>query len=325
MTTGYLTGKRVWVAGHTGMVGSALVRRLEKDSVDLITATSPEVDLRRQEPTEEFVLESRPEVGFIAAAVVGGIHANRSAQGRFLYENLMIAANAIEACRQAGVEKVVVLGSSCIYPRETSQPIAEEQLLTGPLEETNEGYAIAKIAALEMGKMYRRQYGVDVVSLMPTNLYGPGDNYDLETSHVLPALLRKIHEAKVNGADEVEVWGSGRPRREFLYVDDAADAAVFAATRYSGEQHLNVGTGEDISIADLARLIAEIVGWEGRLVFDATMPDGTMLKRLDVSRIESLGWSHSVGLREGIELTYASFLEQEDVLRRTPAGSSSPT
>jgi GDP-L-fucose synthase len=176
-----------------------------------------------------------------------------------------------------------------------------------------------------MGKMYRRQYGVDVVSLMPTNLYGPGDNYDLETSHVLPALLRKIHEAKVNGADEVEVWGSGRPRREFLYVDDAADAAVFAATRYSGEQHLNVGTGEDISIADLARLIAEIVGWEGRLVFDATMPDGTMLKRLDVSRIESLGWSHSVGLREGIELTYASFLEQEDVLRRTPAGSSSPT
>ena len=325
MTTGYLTGKRVWVAGHTGMVGSALVRRLEKDSVDLITATSQEVDLRRQEPTEEFVLESRPEVGFIAAAVVGGIHANRSAQGRFLYENLMIAANAIEACRQAGVEKVVVLGSSCIYPRETSQPIAEEQLLTGPLEETNEGYAIAKIAALEMGKMYRRQYGLDVVSLMPTNLYGPGDNYDLETSHVLPALLRKIHEAKVNGADEVEVWGSGRPRREFLYVDDAADAAVFAATRYSGEQHLNVGTGEDISIADLARLIAEIVGWEGRLVFDATMPDGTMLKRLDVSRIESLGWSHSVGLREGIELTYASFLEQEDVLRRTPAGSSSPT
>jgi GDP-L-fucose synthase len=325
MTTGYLTGKRVWVAGHTGMVGSALVRRLEKDSVDLITAASQEVDLRRQEPTEEFVLESRPEVGFIAAAVVGGIHANRSAQGRFLYENLMIAANAIEACRQAGVEKVVVLGSSCIYPRETSQPIAEEQLLTGPLEETNEGYAIAKIAALEMGKMYRRQYGVDVVSLMPTNLYGPGDNYDLETSHVLPALLRKIHEAKVNGADEVEVWGSGRPRREFLYVDDAADAAVFAATRYSGEQHLNVGTGEDISIADLARLIAEIVGWEGRLVFDATMPDGTMLKRLDVSRIESLGWSHSVGLREGIELTYASFLEQEDVLRRTPAGSSSPT
>lgn len=325
MTTGYLTGKRVWVAGHTGMVGSALVRRLEKDSVDLITATSQEVDLRRQEPTEEFVLESRPEVGFIAAAVVGGIHANRSAQGRFLYENLMIAANAIEACRQAGVEKVVVLGSSCIYPRETSQPIAEEQLLTGPLEETNEGYAIAKIAALEMGKMYRRQYGVDVVSLMPTNLYGPGDNYDLETSHVLPALLRKIHEAKVNGADEVEVWGSGRPRREFLYVDDAADAAVFAATRYSGEQHLNVGTGEDISIADLARLIAEIVGWEGRLVFDATMPDGTMLKRLDLSRIESLGWSHSVGLREGIELTYASFLEQEDVLRRTPAGSSSPT
>lgn len=325
MTTGYLTGKRVWVAGHTGMVGSALVRRLEKDSVDLITATSQEVDLRRQEPTEEFVLESRPEVGFIAAAVVGGIHANRSAQGRFLYENLMIAANAIEACRQAGVEKVVVLGSSCIYPRETSQPIAEEQLLTGPLEETNEGYAIAKIAALEMGKMYRRQYGVDVVSLMPTNLYGPGDNYDLETSHVLPALLCKIHEAKVNGADEVEVWGSGRPRREFLYVDDAADAAVFAATRYSGEQHLNVGTGEDISIADLARLIAEIVGWEGRLVFDATMPDGTMLKRLDLSRIESLGWSHSVGLREGIELTYASFLEQEDVLRRTPAGSSSPT
>lgn len=307
-------GKRIWVAGHTGMVGSAVMRRFESEPIaDIVTARSAQVDLTRQEPTERFVTGAKPHVAIIAAAVVGGIHANRIAQGRFLYENLMIAANCIEACRGAGVEKVVVLGSSCIYPRETDQPISEDSLLTGPLEETNEGYAIAKIAGLELGKMYRRQYSTDVVSLMPTNLYGPGDNYDLKTSHVLPALLRKVHEARIGGSDSVEVWGTGRPRREFLYVDDLADATVFALKHYSGESHLNVGTGKDISIAELADLIADVVGWEGSFRFDSDMPDGTMLKRLDVSRLEELGWSHSVGLREGIERTYRTFLAEHQV------------
>lgn len=300
----------MWVAGHTGMVGSAMVRRLADEEMgELVTATSTEVDLRDQRETERFVADTRPDVAIIAAAVVGGIHANRIAQGRFLYENLMISANTIEAARRAEVEKVVVMGSSCIYPRDCPQPIREEHLLTGPLEETNEGYAVAKIAALEMGKMYRRQYGMDIVSLMPTNLYGPGDNYDLETSHVLPALLRKIHEAKASGAGEIEVWGTGRPRREFLFVDDLADATLHALRYYSGEEHLNVGTGNDISIADLAGLIAEIVEWDGELRFDTSMPDGMMRKRLDVSRLEALGWRPSVGLRKGIELTYHAYLE----------------
>lgn len=309
-TTYDIRGKRVWVAGHTGMVGSAIVRRLADEEVgELVTASSSEVDLRDQQETEAFVADTRPDVAVIAAAVVGGIQANRVAQGRFLYENLMISANTIEASRRAEVEKVVVMGSSCIYPRECPQPIREEHLLTGPLEETNEGYAVAKIAALEMGKMYRRQYGMDIVSLMPTNLYGPGDNYDLETSHVLPALLRKIHEAKASGAGEIEVWGTGRPQREFLFVDDLADATLHALRYYSGEDHLNVGTGNDISIADLAGLIAEVVGWDGELRFDTSMPDGMMRKRLDVSRLEALGWRPSVGLREGIELTYRAYLE----------------
>lgn len=319
-----LEGKRVWVAGHTGMVGSAILRRLGDEPVEVVTATSSEVDLRRQEPTERFVAAARPDLAIVAAAVVGGINANRQAQGRFLYENLMIAANSIEACRRADVEKVVLLGSSCIYPRDTDQPIDEDQLLTGPLEKTNQGYAVAKIAALEMGKAYRREYGMDVVSLMPTNLYGPGDNYDLETSHVLPALLRKIHEARESGAGEIEVWGSGRPRREFLHVDDVADATIFAARRYSGERHLNVGTGKDISIAELVGLIAEVVGWDGRAVFDPSMPDGTMVKRLDVSRMTDLGWSHSIGLREGIELTYGAYLEGRRRDRSTsPVAASS--
>lgn len=306
-----LEAKRVWVAGHRGMVGSAVVRRLAQEPIDeLISATSSEVDLRRQSETEGFVNDVKPEVAIIAAAKVGGINANRSAQADFLYENVMIAANCLNACRLAGVEKVVVLGSSCIYPRESPQPIREDYLLTGPLEPTNEGYAIAKIAALELGKMQRRQYGTDVVSLMPTNLYGQGDNYDLETSHVLPALIRKTHEAKVNNAATIEIWGSGKPRREFLHVDDLADATLHATRWYSGEEHLNVGTGEDISILELAELIAEVVGWDGDFVLDASMPDGTPRKLLDVSRLEALGWRASIDLGDGIQQTYQSFLAE---------------
>ena len=302
-------GRRVWVAGHRGMVGSAIVRRLEKEPIsELVTATSSDVDLTRQADTETFVTEARPDLAIIAAARVGGIHANRSAQGQFLYENLMIAANAVEACRQAEVGKVVILGSSCIYPREAPQPIREEHLLTGPLEETNEGYAIAKIAALELGKMYRRQYGMNCISLMPTNLYGPNDNYDLATSHVLPALLRKIHEAKESGAPTIEVWGTGDPRREFLHADDLADATIYATKHYTGEQHLNVGMGEDISIRELAELIAEVVGWDGELAFDTSMPDGTPQKLLNVTKLSELGWTPSIRLQEGITEVYRWYI-----------------
>jgi GDP-L-fucose synthase len=306
-----LAGKRVWVAGHTGMVGSAVVRRLESEQIgELITARSSEVDLRRQEATEAFVGDTKPEVAIISAAHVGGIHANRSAQADFLYDNVLIAMNSLRVCQLVGIEKVAVLGSSCIYPADAAQPIKEEYLLTGPLEPTNEGYAIAKITALEYGKMMRRQYGVDVVSLMPTNLYGPGDNYDLQTSHVLPALIRKTHEAKESGRPSITLWGSGLPRREFLHVDDLADAVIFAIKQYSGETHLNVGTGEDISIVGLAGLIGRVVGWEGDYVFDPDMPDGVMRKLLDVSRLHELGWQATTPLEVGIASTYRSFLDE---------------
>lgn len=306
-----LAGKDVWVAGHTGMVGSAVVRRLQSEPIGrLVTASSSEVDLRRQQETEDFVMAEKPQVAVIAAAKVGGIHANRSAQADFLYDNLMISANALRACHLGRVEKVAVLGSSCIYPATAPQPMKEEYLFTGPLEETNEGYAVAKIAALEYGKMLRRQYGLEVVSLMPTNLYGPNDNYDLETSHVLPALLRKTHEAKAEGRDEISLWGSGRPKREFLHVDDLADAVVFALRHYSGEQHLNVGTGTDLSILDLAHLIGEVVGWQGEYVFDSSMPDGVPRKLMDVSKLTGLGWQATIPLAEGISLTYADFLSE---------------
>lgn len=310
-----LAGKSVWVAGHRGLVGSAIVRRLESEPIDsLITATSDEVDLSRQDETEQFVASTKPDVLILAAAKVGGIHANRSAQGEFLYENLMISANAVEAARRNSVERTVILGSSCIYPRESPQPMREDHLLTGPLETTNEGYAIAKIAALELGKMYQRQYGMHAISLMPTNLYGPNDNFDLETSHVLPALLRKIHEAKERSETSIEVWGTGNPRREFLHVDDLADATIFALCNYDGEEHLNVGVGEDISIRELAELIAEIVGWEGELEFDTSMPDGTPRKLLDVSKLQSLGWSASIGLREGVRDTYEWYLRNRELV-----------
>ena len=307
-----LAGRRVWVAGHRGMVGSAIVRRLGDEPIgELITATSAEVDLTRQEPTEAFVERTRPEVILMAAARVGGIEANRTRQAEFLYENLMSAANVTEAAHRGGVERLVVLGSSCIYPREAPQPISESSLLTGPLEPTNEGYAIAKIAALELGKMYRRQYGFDAISLMPTNLYGPGDNYDPVSSHVMAALIRKVHEAKVSGAPSVPVWGTGTPRREFLHVDDLADATLVALKTYTGEEHVNVGVGEDISIRELAELICEVVGYEGELAFDPSKPDGMPRKLLDVSRLRSLGWEPRIALRDGITEAYGWFVEHE--------------
>ena len=305
-----LAGRRVWVAGHRGMVGAALVRRLEREPVgQIITASSGELDLRRQAETERFVLGMKPEVVLLAAARVGGIQANRSAQGEFLYDNLMIAANVLEACRSADVERTVVLGSSCIYPRGAPQPIGEDSLLTGPLEPTNEGYAVAKIAALELAKMYHRQYGMNAISLMPSNLYGPGDNFDLTSSHVVPAVLRKMHEARESSAPSVQLWGSGTPRREFLHVDDLADASVFALCHYTGEEHLNIGVGTDVSIRELAELTAEIVGFTGRLEFDASMPDGAPRKLLDVTRLSSLGWAAVTPLREGLERTYRWFVD----------------
>jgi len=311
-----LAGKRVWVAGHRGMVGSAVARRLRSEPIErIVAAESSEVDLRRQDQVERFVSDSAPDAAVIAAARVGGIQANRTAQADFLYDNLMIAVNCLRACQVAGVEKTVVLGSSCIYPAEAPQPMSEDLLLSGPLEETNEGYAVAKIAALEYGKMLRRQHGMDVISLMPTNLYGPGDNYDPQTSHVLPALIRKTHEAKLAGAPTMTLWGSGRPRREFLHVDDLAGAVVFALKAYSGEQHLNVGVGEDISILELARLVGDVIGWEGELELDPTKPDGVMRKLLDISALACLGWEASIPLDKGIESTYAGLIDETSEVR----------
>jgi GDP-L-fucose synthase len=316
-----LRGKRVWLAGQ-GLVGSAVARRLAVEPIaELITVPHAELDLRDQAATERFVERVRPDVAIIAAARVGGIHANRSAQGQFLYDNLMISANTLEAARKFGVGKTVMLGSSCIYPRDAKQPIDEDQLLTGPLEPTNEGYAMAKIAALEMAKMYRRQYGTSVISLMPTNLYGPNDNFDPATSHVLPAMIRRFHEARVLDLDRVTIWGTGRPRREFLHVDDLADATIHTLTVYDDDLHLNIGTGEDISISELASMIAEIVGWRGEITYDTSMPDGTPRKLLDVSRLQSLGWRPSISLAEGIKATYAWFVDNLDRAR----GTGNPT
>ena len=300
-----LAGKRVFVAGHRGMVGSALCRRLEREGVNLLTATRAEVDLRRQEATEAWFARERPQVVFLAAATVGGILANDRRPAEFLYDNLAIELNVVEAARQSGAERLVMLGSSCIYPRLAAQPMAEDALLTGPLEPTNQWYAVAKIAGIKLGQAYRRQHGLAAISAMPTNLYGPGDNFDLESSHVVPALLRKVHEAKVKGSREVEIWGSGRPRREFLHVDDCADAVVHLAQHYDGEEHVNIGCGEDLSIAELARLIAKVVGYEGGFRFDTTKPDGTPRKLLDVGRLLALGWRPSIPLQQGLAETYS--------------------
>ncbi|MDR7102054.1 GDP-L-fucose synthase [Croceicoccus sp. BE223] len=302
-----LSGKRVYVAGHRGMVGSAIVRRLAQEDCEVLTA-GREVDLREQALVRDWFASERPDAVFMAAARVGGILANDSYPAQFLYDNLMIEANVIEAARQAGVGKLLMLGSSCIYPREAAQPITESALLTGPLEQTNKWYAVAKIAGVMLCDAYRAEYGCDFISAMPTNLYGPGDNFDLVTSHVLPALIRKAHEAKFGGAQTMTVWGSGLPRREFLHVDDLADACVFLMRHHSAAGPINVGCGKDLSIAELAQLVCATVGFEGTLDFDRGRPDGTMRKVLDVSRLTALGWQPRIGLQDGIARVYQDFL-----------------
>ena len=302
-----LAGRRVWVAGHTGMVGSALVRRLAGEDCTVLTADHGELDLTRQADVEAWVGDMRPDAVLMASARVGGILANDSYPADFLYDNLIIEANVIHAAHRAGVAKLLFLGSSCIYPKLAPQPIPESSLLTGPLEPTNQWYAIAKIAGVMLCQAYRRQHGSDYISAMPTNLYGPGDNFDLATSHVAAALMAKAHAAKQAGARNLEVWGTGKVRREFLYVDDAADALVHLLKTYSGDQHVNVGRGEDVTVAELARLVCEVVGFEGGLRFDASKPDGTPRKLLDVSRLEALGWSAKTPLRQGLELAYEWF------------------
>ena len=306
-----LANKKVWVAGHRGMVGSAVVRRLASEDCTVLTANRATLDLRDQRGVFAWLEAERPDLAIIAAARVGGIHANDSYPAEFLYDNLVIEANVIEGARRAGVAKLVFLGSSCIYPKLAPQPIPEDALLTGPLEPTNEWYAIAKIAGIKLGQAYRRQYAMDCVAAMPTNLYGPGDNYHLANSHVIPALLRKAHEAKLAGDAVLTVWGSGAPFREFLHVDDLADAVVFLAREYSEDAHINVGSGSEVTIRELAELIARVVGFEGKLVWDATKPDGTPRKLMDSRRLAALGWTAKIGLEEGLHRTYADFLANE--------------
>ena len=301
---------KIYVAGHRGLVGSAIVRNLQnKGYTDIIYRTHKELDLTNQEAVRTFFQEEKPEYVFLAAAKVGGIHANNTYPADFIYDNLMIQNNVIKAAHDFEVKKLLFLGSTCIYPKMAPQPIKEEYLLTGALEETNEAYAIAKIAGLEMCKFFKRQYGDNFISCMPTNLYGPNDNFDLKNSHVLPALIRKFHEAKVNNSEVVEVWGTGTPLREFLYVDDMADACVFLMENYEGEQHVNIGTGEEVSIRELAETIKKVVGFEGELVFNTDMPDGTPRKLTTVDKLHGLGWKHKVSLNEGIKLAYNWFLE----------------
>jgi GDP-L-fucose synthase len=304
-----LAGKRVWVAGHRGMLGSALVRRLRSEACTIITADRSVADLRRQDQADAYVASVKPDAIIVAAAKVGGILANTTYPADFLYENLMIAANVIDAARRSGVAKLLFAGSSCIYPKHAPQPIVEEALLSGPLEPTNEWYAIAKIAGIKLCQAYRRQFGCDFISAMPTNLYGPGDNFDLASSHVVPALMRKAHAAKLAGAREMVVWGTGTPLREFLHVDDCADALVHLVQTYSDEIHVNVGSGEEISIRDLVRLIADIVGFTGAIVQDVGKPDGTPRKLMSTARLRAMGWSPRIELAAGLRQTYAWFLE----------------
>ena len=302
---------RVYVAGHSGLVGSAILRRLEADGfTNVQVATRQEVDLRDQAAVNTWFEANRPEYVYLVAGTVGGILANSTRPAEFLYDNLMIHATVVHAAYQIGVKKLLYLGSSCIYPRQANQPIIESELLAGPLEPTNEGYALAKITGIKLCQTYRRQYGCNFISAMPTNLYGPGDNFDLSGGHVLPAMIRKFHESKVEGRTTVEIWGSGSPLREFLHVDDLADACTFLMEHYSGDDHINVGTGIDVSIRTLAEMVAEIVHPEARLVFDRSKPDGTPRKLLNVDRLESLGWQASVPLHEGIRSTYTWYLAQ---------------
>jgi len=305
-----LKGKRVYVAGHRGMVGAALVRRLASEGVELQTATRSEVDLRYQAQVAAWFAAKRPQAVFLAAAKVGGIVANNTLRAEFIYDNLIMATNVIHAAHVNGVEKLMFLGSSCIYPKLAAQPLREDSMLTGLLEPTNEPYAIAKIAGIKMAEAYRSQYGSDFISVMPTNLYGPGDNYHSEYSHVVAALIRRFHEAKVAGKPEVIVWGTGTPLREFLYVDDLADACVHLMKTYSDSELVNVGVGEDISIAEFARVVAHVVGYTGKIGFDPSRPDGTPRKLLDVERLAKLGWRASTGLEQGLRLAYQAYLSE---------------
>jgi GDP-L-fucose synthase len=300
-----LQGKRIYVAGHRGMAGSAIVSRLANQHCEILTAARQDVDLRRQAEVEAWIAEKRPHAIFIAAATVGGIMANSTRPAEFLYDNLVIESNLIHAAWKAGVEKLMLLGSSCIYPRMAPQPLVEEALLTGPLELTNEWYAVAKIAGIKLCQAYRRQYGCDFISAMPTNLYGPGDNYDPKRSHVVAALQVKIHQAKTRGDKTVQVWGTGTPRREFLYVDDLADALVFLMKHYSDEPHINVGTGTDVTINELAAKIAKVAGYQGEFVHDTSKPDGTPRKVMDVARLRALGWTAQTSLDAGLERAYS--------------------
>jgi GDP-L-fucose synthase len=305
-----LTGKKVFVAGHRGMVGSALTRRLVSEGVQLQTVARAEVDLRDQAAVFDWFAKARPQAVFLAAAKVGGIAANNTLRAEFIYDNLIMSANVIHAAYESGVEKLMFLGSSCIYPKLAPQPLREDSILTGPLEITNEPYAIAKIAGIKMIEAYRSQYGCDFINVMPTNLYGPGDNYHPEYSHVVAALIRRFHEAKVAGASSVMVWGTGTPRREFLYVDDLADACIYLMKTYSSDELVNIGTGEDITIADFAAVVARVVGYQGAIGYDPSRPDGTPQKLLDVSRLAKLGWRARTSLEDGIKLAYRAYLNE---------------
>ncbi|CAD7044467.1 GDP-L-fucose synthase [Pseudorhizobium endolithicum] len=299
-----LKGKRVWVAGHQGMVGSALVRRLECENCTILTVSRSELDLTQQADTKQWIEDMRPEVVFVAAAKVGGIKANATYPVDFLYTNTMISMNIMKAAVDAGTQKFLLLGSSCIYPKLAAQPIEENALLTGPLEPTNEAYALAKISALKLAQAYARQHGIQSISVMPTNLYGPNDNFDPENSHVIPAMLRRLHEAKMAGKEQVTLWGSGRPLREFLHVDDLADACVFLMKSHDHIDLINIGSGQELSIRDLAHLISDVVGFRGRILFDPEKPDGAPRKLLNSSRLRELGWAPTVSLRRGLEDLY---------------------